>query len=415
MTTSKSNVVYDTLISLRNKLTCLNIVITPEALDKLKDELGRIFNVTKTHHYKQGQKYGHLASAIPEQKYRLVIGNTTWAHTVPGDPGAYSQAALGVGNSAILQEQHVAEHKILQKSYNDYLGVKEAGKELILYAVGNDALAPLKKLHIGFGDSMVLEMIDHLCLETAIKMTTAQKHEYKTMGYNNPWDPTTSITAYFTQLNRFQVSLGNCSIAMSEAKKTMAAGAQMGQSKMFTEDQMVAWENKPAAQQTWAALQAYFTEKWLEHKQYSATTAKQSRFKEAALLAQEKAAAKEEGESQAMLFAMLQEQNDNQITAMTATHKANMDALMERMNAILAGGGEKRTAQHDKENTPPGRNRCPLVGTGTGTDQTKKPRKQKALCPHCKTFVLHKTDNCPELEANKDKRWPGWKSVHANA
>jgi hypothetical protein len=99
----------------------------------------------------------------------------------------------------------VAEHKILQKSYNDYLGIEEVGKELILYAVGDNALAPLKKLYIGFGDSTVLEMINHLRLKTAIKKTTAQKHKYKTMGYNNPWDPTTSITAYFTQLNRFQV------------------------------------------------------------------------------------------------------------------------------------------------------------------------------------------------------------------
>jgi hypothetical protein len=152
-------------------------VITPKAVNKLKDELGRIFTDTKTHHYKQGQKYGHLASAIPKQKYRLVIKNATWAHTVLGDPGAYLQAALGIGNSTPLQEQHVAEHKILQKSYNDYLGVKEVGKELILYAVGNNALAPLKKLYIGFGDSTVLKMIDHLCLKMAIKMTTAQKQE----------------------------------------------------------------------------------------------------------------------------------------------------------------------------------------------------------------------------------------------
>ncbi len=269
--------------------------------------------------------------------------------------------------------------------------------------MGDDALPPLKKLYTGFGDSTVLKMIDHLCLKTAIKMMTAQKHEYKTMGYNNPWDPTTSITAYFTQLNCFQVSLGNCGIATSKAEKTMAAGAQMWQSEMFTEDQMVAWENKPVVQQTWAVLQAYFTEKWLERKQYSATTTKQSRFKEAALLTQEKAAAKEEGELQAMLFAMLHKQYDNQITAMTATHKANMDALMERMNATLAGGGEKQMAQHDKDNNPPGWNRHPLVGTGTRTDQTKKPRKQKALCPHCKMFVLHKPDNCTELKANKDK------------
>jgi len=41
----------------------------------------------------------------------------------------------------------VAEHKILQKSYNDYLGVEEAVKELILYAIGDDALALLKKLY----------------------------------------------------------------------------------------------------------------------------------------------------------------------------------------------------------------------------------------------------------------------------
>jgi hypothetical protein len=58
-------------------------------------------------------------------------------------------------------------------------------------------------------------------------MTTAQKHKYKATGYNNPWDLTTSITAYFTQLDRFKVSLGNCSIATSDAEKTMAARAQM--------------------------------------------------------------------------------------------------------------------------------------------------------------------------------------------
>jgi hypothetical protein len=83
-------------------------MITPEAVDKLKDELSGIFTVTKTHHYEQGQKYGHLTSAIPESKYRLIIGNATWTQGVPGDPGAYSQAALNVSNAAALREQHVA-------------------------------------------------------------------------------------------------------------------------------------------------------------------------------------------------------------------------------------------------------------------------------------------------------------------
>jgi hypothetical protein len=177
MTASKSNGAYDTLISLQDKLTRLHGVITPEAVNKLEDELGGIFTVTKAHHYEQGQKYGHLASTTPKTKYRLIIGNATWTHGVPANPGAYSQAALTVGNAAAQQEQLVAEHKIFQKSYNHYLGVEEAGKELILYLVGDDALAPLKKQYIGFGDTTVLGMIDHLCLKTAIKMTTAQKHE----------------------------------------------------------------------------------------------------------------------------------------------------------------------------------------------------------------------------------------------
>ena len=85
------------------------------------------------------------------------------------------------------------------------------------------------------------------------------------------------------------------------------------------------------------------------------------------------------------------------------------------MNALVAGrGGDRRTPaqQPDKENLPPpGGNISPPVNP----DPNKKIRKKKALCPHCKTFVLHKPENCYELEANIDKRWPGWKSVHATA
>ena len=77
------------------------------------------------------------------------------------------------------------------------------------------------------------------------------------------------------------------------------------------------------------------------------------RFKEAALLGQETAAADEEGELQAMLFAMLQEQHDKQIAAMTVTNKANMDTMMERMNAVVTGGGGRQPTHQDKEITPP--------------------------------------------------------------
>jgi hypothetical protein len=34
-------------------------------------------------------------------------------------------------------------------------------------------------------------------------MTTSQKFEYKAEGYGKQWDLTTSITAYFTSLDKF--------------------------------------------------------------------------------------------------------------------------------------------------------------------------------------------------------------------
>lgn len=268
------------LINLRDKMTRLIGAITPEVVNTLKDEIGGVFTVIKTHHFTQGQKYSHLASAIPEGKYRIVITDPDWTYAPPIDLGAYSQTALEAGNTAALQEQLVAEHKVRIESYVTYLKVEEAGKELILNAAGNDALAALKKQYIGFGDVTIHDMIDHLRTKTAIR----------TKGYNSPWDPSTSIAVYFTHLNWFQISLVNRGIATRDDEKVMAAGAQMWESKMFTEEQMLAWENKPAADQMWANLQAYFTKKWLESNQYLSSTAKQSRFKEAELAAQEKEA-----------------------------------------------------------------------------------------------------------------------------
>ncbi len=334
-----------------------------------------------------------------------MISNNAWTYAAPQNLGAYTVAALGAGISAAQREQLVANHKEEQVSYTEYLGAQEAGKELILYGVGNDALAPLKKQSINFGDVTIHLMIKHLRNKTSIKMTTSQKYDYKTKGYCKSWDPTMSITAYFTGLDRFMISINYHGIAKSVKEKTMAAGAQMWESEMFTEDQMVTWENKPTTDQTWVNLQTYFTKKWLERRQYLAATTKQSRFKEAALVAQEQASAEEEGETQAMMFALLQDQHKLQLEAMAAANKVVMEAMMERMNAMLGGDGGKRS-KRDKENTPPSTN------ANKGNDnKAQKAKRKKRLCPHCNMLVYHKPDKCYELEANKDRRWIGWKSV----
>jgi hypothetical protein len=66
--------------------------------------------------------------------------------------------------------------------------------------------------------------------------------------------------------------------------------------------------------------------------------AKQLQFKEAALLAKETVAAEEECKTQVMLFAILKDQHAKQIAQIEAANKTNMDAMMEKINALVAAG-----------------------------------------------------------------------------
>ena len=126
-----------------------------------------------------------------------------WVYAAPVNPGAYAAAALAAGVSAAHQEQITVQHKEMQTAYTKYLGAQEAGKDILLYGVGDDALAPLKMQYINFGNAAIHSMILHLQDKAAIKMTTSRKFEYKAEGYGKQWDPMTSITAYFTGLDKF--------------------------------------------------------------------------------------------------------------------------------------------------------------------------------------------------------------------
>jgi hypothetical protein len=130
-----------------------------------------------------------------------------------------------------------------------------------------------------------------------------------------------------------------------------------------------------------------------------AAMAKQSHFKEAALAAQALASEEEEGETQAMMFALLQDQYESQLDVMDAANMVTMDAMIKHMNTILGGGSGSRTSKQNKE-TPP-----PAINANRGREEeVKKVKHKKMLCSHCNMFVFHKPDRCYALEANKDKQ-----------
>ncbi len=166
---------------------------------------------------------------------------------------------------------------------------------------------------------------------------------------------------------------------------------------MFTKDQMVAWENKTAAQQIQQNLHDYLTEKLLERRQYLHATVKHSHFKDAALAAKELVAAEEEGKTMAVMFTLLQEQHKAHLELMAECNKQAMVTMLEHMNALIAGHSKAA----DKINAPLANN-----NTGCASNSTKPNRKK---CTSCRKHIFHKLEDCYELETNASNRWPGWK------
>jgi hypothetical protein len=137
------NGAYKILIAPKDAIMKITGIITLESINTLQNELSGAFTILMSTHFAKGECYGYLACIIPEEKYRIVIADPMWVYVALVNPGAYAAAALAAGVSMAHQEQITAQHKETQTAYTKYLGAQEAGKELLLYSIGDDALALL--------------------------------------------------------------------------------------------------------------------------------------------------------------------------------------------------------------------------------------------------------------------------------
>jgi hypothetical protein len=98
------------------------------------------------------------------------------------------------------------------------------------------------------------------------------------------------------------------------------------------------------------------------------------------------------------MFALLQDQHKAQLEAMAAANKQAMDAMLERMNALIVGQGKAA----DKVTAT-----IPNSNKGQASNTTNLKRK---VCVTCKKLIFHNPQTCYELESNASKRCTEWKS-----
>ena len=378
--------------------------ITPAVIDKLQDEVATIAATIKTYSYPQGQAYGHVATIIPQAKYRILITDPTFIYAIVADPGAYDQAALAAGASAAQREQIVANHKRLQTDYQSYLTVQNVAKDLIIFALGDLAVAALKKPYVGYNSTTVHAMFEHLYNKTAVKMTEKDKQDYLNEGYATNWDGSGDLQAYFAEIDRFELTLPDRGLDVPTGRKVLAVGAMMWDSGQFTSKQMHTWENKPPVDKTWDNIKDYFTQQWQEQQAYNKMTAKQSAFKEAAMLAKEA----EVAEQNAQIFVLMQTQHDEQMKKIVES--------MAKMQTQYEGLLKQKNNENHNPNVPilpgivPGKpKRLVLLGIKPTERKT-----ERSKCTNCQRWGWHKDADCLELEANKAKRPDGYKPAAAD-
>ena len=99
------------LVAQKDAITRITGIIMPESIDGLENKLGGAFTKLKSTRFEEGQRYGFLATVIPQEKYRIVISNAAWNYAAPANPGTYAIAALAPGVSTVQREQLIAQHK----------------------------------------------------------------------------------------------------------------------------------------------------------------------------------------------------------------------------------------------------------------------------------------------------------------
>ena len=124
-------------------------------------------------------------------------------YTAPTDQGAYNPNA-GNNINASQWAQEEAEHRRKNVSYEVYLGVAEACRDLIIYAVGYTAVAPLNERYVKYGQCSPQAMMKHLRDKSCVKMTTMENDTFKQSKYLTKWDTTQCITNYWKHLDELR-------------------------------------------------------------------------------------------------------------------------------------------------------------------------------------------------------------------
>jgi hypothetical protein len=406
---------------------------TFKAVSTTRNEVSAHYAASKTTHdsFPLGDRFGFAAAVMKPAKYirlhNAVVPNVNdelddaWEFTSPTRPPSYNASIISTTADTTRRKKESAHTEKISQ-HEVFQGLEQVFKARIEDAYDAVWLRTIKDDVLGFSHITVQDMFEHLeqqCL--AINDVDKAKKLRET---HVEWDKNDDIVTYFDALDRMENALeDDYGIEWPTEMKIITAMEAMYSSTMFTKAEMREWETKPAADKTWVHLQTFFSDLYDQNQKYNGNTAGGLGYGESANNVDEQ---EESGRVivDAMKEVAIAATADKEHIQQMSTTADNLVAIIKRQQstieaqttqlATLTANVGKLTDALAKLSAPStaARRRGGRSGDRAPTGNEREERVEKVgphKCAVC-AATWYPTEDCWELEKNKDKQREGWTS-----
>lgn len=414
-----------------------------ESVDETRREIAKEYAKAKTTHtdFPLGKQLGYAAAILKPTDYIPLHNkleadptnylNAGWQFNNPVRLARYDSTITGAMLEATRKNREDKREEMLEQ-WDIFDAYESKYRDLIEEAYDETYIKALKEDFLGYSNRSVREMLDELDSHCLALTTNEKQAKLKTAEV--PWDQDEDTDVFFNSLDECEKKLKALEIEWPISHKITHAVTQMTTSGVFTEDDIMDWEDKVEADKTWVHCQTYWNKIFKKRKRFNNLKPKQHGFEGAANVEERppNEMSREELSQSLRDISEAATADKEHIQQMSTTtdemlfivkkQQSQIDKLVET-NSLLTATIAKLSKEPNTRNprNNPGTN--PNSGNnnrekGVKEKEEGKSAKQKEIDKQvkdghgCGICGRHKfTQDCFELISNKDKRGPNWKSI----
>jgi len=210
---------------------------------------------------------GHIALVLTEQEY-LAINET--AFIPPPDPGPTPTIPANP-TAAVISQAH-RDHTTRTRIYNTYNDTKQLLRNIIINKVDDKYINAIKHRITKYNNIDPITIITHLKTHYGRIQLSDKSANSKKMA--TPWNPPTPIENLWKQLREGQDFAQEGNEPISDATLARNGYELILATGLFT-TACKEWRTRPAATQTFSALQLFFNKEVEDYNSHSPTSSSQ--------------------------------------------------------------------------------------------------------------------------------------------